>query len=233
MVWPLRTKADVDAFLENRRQEMFQQAYEREARQKVAEQAEAEQLASIRRCNLSPRALIDWSQNEASPFSAVTTRGADMALLWPFRRSNPKVVVSVTGPGTFDVDVVGESHYQRELEDLCGGRTRESADLETEAYLVPEDDNPRDRNAVRVCIDGFAVGNLDRDMARAWRMRVTQFGRGVCTAKCQAKIVGGWDRGARGQGHFGVKLDLPGYERGSERRDARPDRAADRGVDRG
>jgi len=141
--------------------------------------------------------------------------------LWPFRRSKPKIVVPITGPGTFDVDVVGESHYQDNLEEICGGRTEESVEIETDAYLVPEDDSPADRNAVSVWIDGRQVGHLDRETAPAWRMEITRHGPGICTAKCRAVIVGGWDRGPDDRGHFGVRLDLPGsgLQRRSRRRE--------------
>jgi HIRAN domain len=113
------------------------------------------------------------------------------------------------GPREFLFDIVGESYHQKELEKICGGRTRDSVELETEAYLVPESDNPYDGNAVAVYIDGDMVGHLDRIDAREWRRELAKQGLGVITVRCQAMIVGGWDRGPDNRGHFGVKLDLP------------------------
>ncbi len=113
------------------------------------------------------------------------------------------------GPGTYTVDVVGESHYQEALESICGGRNEDSQRQEVEAFLVPENDNPHDSNAVRIYIQDQTVGYLDRETARSFRKMMAEIGLTEVAAKCNAIIVGGWDRGGGDQGHFGVKLDLP------------------------
>ncbi len=113
------------------------------------------------------------------------------------------------GPGTYTVDVVGESHYQEALESICGGRNEDSRRLEVEAFLVPENDNPHDSNAVRIYIQDQTVGYLDRETARSFRKMMAEIGLTEVAAKCNAIIVGGWDRGGGDRGHFGVKLDLP------------------------
>ena len=113
------------------------------------------------------------------------------------------------GPGTYSVDVVGESHYQQALERICGGRTENSQRLVVEAFLVLEDDNPHDSRAVRIFIQGKTVGYLDRETARSFRERMAEIGLTPAAAKCSVIIVGGWDRGDGDRGHFGVKLDLP------------------------
>ncbi len=113
------------------------------------------------------------------------------------------------GPGTYDLDVVGESHYQDALESICGGRTERGHRLEVEAHLVPEDDNPHDTKAVCVYIQGHVVGYLDRETARSFRKQLAKIGMEGIAAQCNAIIVGGWDRGGRDQGYFGVKIDLP------------------------
>jgi hypothetical protein len=113
------------------------------------------------------------------------------------------------GPGTYNVDVVGESHYQKALERICGGRTENSQRLVVEAFLVLEDDNPRDSKAVRISIQGKTVGYLDRETARSFRKQIAGIRMTGVAAKCSAIIVGGWDRGGGDRGHFGVKLDLP------------------------
>lgn len=113
------------------------------------------------------------------------------------------------GPGTYSVDVVGESHYQEALEDICGGRNDEGQRFETEAFLVHEDDNPYDDKAVRIAIEGETVGYLDRKTARDYRKDLAKIGYAGAPATCSARIVGGWDRGDGDRGHFGVKLDLP------------------------
>jgi len=99
------------------------------------------------------------------------------------------------------LDVVGESHYQRELEEISGGRTEDGVDLSVNAELVPQDDNPHDQNAVAVQVNGKIVGFLPREQAAAYRSA----GRG--REKHGARIVGGWNRGKEDRGSFGVRLD--------------------------
>jgi hypothetical protein len=113
------------------------------------------------------------------------------------------------GPGTYSVDVVGESHYQEALEDICGGRTEKGHRLEVDAFLVPEDDNPHDPKAVCIYIQELSVGHLDRETARSFQKQMAAAGAAGRAIKCSAIIVGGWDRGGRDKGHFGVKIDLP------------------------
>ncbi|MGE4338001.1 MAG: HIRAN domain-containing protein, partial [Pigmentiphaga sp.] len=104
--------------------------------------------------------------------------------------------------------VVGESHYQRNLAALAGGKTDESVELYGLASLVPEPANPYDRNAVRVEINGLQVGHLSREDAATYQGAARRGGFLRSVAGCSCVIVGGWDRGARGSGHFGVYLDL-------------------------
>lgn len=130
------------------------------------------------------------------------------------KREANKALANLSGPGTYSLDIVGELNYQSALEKICGGRTYEGQELIIEAVLVPEDDNPYDKNAVRVDISGKTVGYLSRENARQYRKNLKQAGYAGITAKCSAVIVGGWDRGSGDEGHFGVKLDLPTEDQG-------------------
>ncbi len=120
-----------------------------------------------------------------------------------------RVVDITNGPRTYNVDAVGESHYQDALESICGGRTENSQRLVVEALLVPENDNQQDPKAVCIYIQDQAVGYLDRETARSFREKLAEIGLAEVAAKCRAIIVGGWDRGGGDRGYFGVKLDLP------------------------
>ena len=112
-------------------------------------------------------------------------------------------------PGGDVVDVVGESHYQDALEAIAGGRSEEGADFERWAYLIPEPENPYDRNAVAVYIDGQKVGHLGRRDAVDYQALLQQlWTKGSARAVCRANVRGGWDRGGGDAGHFGVKLAL-------------------------
>lgn len=124
-------------------------------------------------------------------------------------RSEHKPMANLPGPGTYSIDIVGESKYQSALEVICGGRTEESQKKIVEAMLVHEDDNPYDNKAIRVDIQGRTVGYLSRQDARQYRKKLTEAGYPGINATCSAMIVGGWERPGGDKGHFGVKLDLP------------------------
>jgi hypothetical protein len=117
--------------------------------------------------------------------------------------------VAIAGPGKFALAVVGESRYQKNLETICGPRCEDGVDHSAEATLVLEDANPHDASAVRVDIAGLTVGYLSREHARQYRSELAKAGQPRVMATCAAKIRGGWDRGPRNRGDFGVWLDLP------------------------
>jgi hypothetical protein len=116
--------------------------------------------------------------------------------------------VVLDGPGTFSLPIVGESHYQEAIESICGPRTDEGEDRLVEAYLVLDDGNSYDSQAVRVDIAGMTVGYLSRENARQYRAELAKTGYRNTNAYCRARIRGGWDRGERGRGHYGIYLDL-------------------------
>jgi hypothetical protein len=124
----------------------------------------------------------------------------------PSSRPPQGMTAHLQGPGAFALAVVGESHYQESIEEICGPRSEEGEDRRVEARLIREDDNPHDSMAVRVDIQGRTVGYLSREHARLYRK---QFERAGYASTCEARIRGGWDRGEGGQGHYGVFLDLP------------------------
>lgn len=137
-------------------------------------------------------------------------------LTWLFGSSSPAVPrpnskrsLRIVGDGSFDHDVVGESFYQDALSAICGGKTDDGHEVECRARLVPEPENPHDGNAVAVYIRNHKVGHLSRSEATAFNQLLEAHGIGGQQVQCDAMIVGGWDRGRRGQGHFGVKLDIP------------------------
>ena len=115
------------------------------------------------------------------------------------------------------IEVVGESHYQADLEAIVGGKAEQACEVEKWAYLIPEPDNPYDRHAVAIYIEGRKVGYLGRELAQDYAVPLVQLwddlhARGVC----RALIGGGWRRivnqlggtSYTDEGHFGVKLAL-------------------------
>jgi hypothetical protein len=71
--------------------------------------------------------------------------------------------------------------------------------------IEPQPDNPYDPGAVAVKIRGEEVGFLARDVASQFRRTLLSgdYGR----AACEAVIVGGWERGPKDRGSFGVRLN--------------------------
>jgi len=109
------------------------------------------------------------------------------------------------GPGTYAIQVAGTSHHQDELQRLAGGeRTRTGKHTEVTAPLAYEPNNPYDVNAVRVEIDGVAVGHLPKAIAPVFRSATQSHGT---LFHAKAMIVGGW-HDEQGDGSFGVRLDL-------------------------
>lgn len=117
------------------------------------------------------------------------------------------------GIGRFLIDVAGESFYEESFAALCGERTIEGIRTEVRAQLVLEDDNPHDKHAVRVMVEGHQVGHLSREDARAFR-RLVRYGQLAEheVFECAGLICGGWDRGEGDVGNFGVRLDLLLYD---------------------
>jgi len=115
--------------------------------------------------------------------------------------------------GEYSQEIVGEMQSQAALERLAGGRPDHGASCEVEvtAMLIWEDHNPADSMAIRVDVDGQVVGYLSRATARVYRRWLTEAGHHGRPAICMARIVGGWDRGDRGRGFFGVELDTPAF----------------------
>lgn len=128
-----------------------------------------------------------------------------------FKKEKPTPKIgSIKGSGNYAIDVVGESHYQEALDNICGGKTEDGHKKEVTALVVCEDDNPHDKNAVMVEIHGEKVGYLDRVNAQQYRDQLKSAGLSGLLIECPAIIVGGWYRGENNEGHYGVKLDLPG-----------------------
>lgn len=117
--------------------------------------------------------------------------------------------------GLAEIEVVGESFHQPELEQLAvsiSGQPRNdrSAHVRVTAELIPNALNPKDRQAVEVWVEGQQIGHLTRERApryHAW-MTAQGYERGALTG-IEAEIMGGWKRPGD-EGSYGVLLFLPG-----------------------
>ncbi|MEX4009375.1 HIRAN domain-containing protein [Neoaquamicrobium sediminum] len=114
----------------------------------------------------------------------------------------------IMGSGQYDQDIVGEANYQDALNRTCGGKTEDGHEHECSAQLFEEPTNKYDSNAVKVTINGRTVGYLSRADAVDYKRALASAGLAGRAVDVDAIVVGGWDRGNRGSGHYGVKLDM-------------------------
>ena len=137
--------------------------------------------------------------------------------LFGSRNKKTEIPINLRGPGTFFIEIVGESNYQESLIKIAGNYSKDGVEKEVLAKLIHENDNPYDNKAVSIEIGGYKVGHLSKSAARYYRKKVIEHGQEGQLAICNAKIRGGWKRGKTDIGYYGVVLDLPyefieGYE---------------------
>lgn len=111
--------------------------------------------------------------------------------------------------GSFPTEIVGEANYQEAIMAECGGHTRYGVEHECMATVRPDPSNRFDRNAVEVLIGGRRVGFLSREEAPRMKEALAAVGLGSVT--CGALIKGGWRTNQHDEGHFGVRLAVPGW----------------------
>jgi hypothetical protein len=117
---------------------------------------------------------------------------------WHWSEAMPLV-----GSRNFATKVVGESFYDNNLHELCGPAEDPMRQFAKTAILTLENDNPYDRNSVRVDMDGLTVGHLSRNDAR--RFRAACAGRNPNHFECAALLISLRGHAAS---DYGVRLDL-------------------------
>lgn len=125
------------------------------------------------------------------------------------------MLIEIAGPGTFAVEVVGVSRRQDVLAAIVDRHGRSGRTVTINAYLVLENSNPHDANAVRVEIDDALIGYLSRENAARYRADLAAAGTPDATLQCNARIVGGFETANGERASFGVRLDLPPMEAGA------------------
>jgi hypothetical protein len=108
------------------------------------------------------------------------------------------------------IEVVGEYYHETELIKIAGRKTRQSANIETTAALVPDPKNRHDGNAVEVRIDGRLVAYLSREQAVGYHRLMTEAGHpSRALANVEARIFGGRIGEDGYEAAYGVALYLP------------------------
>lgn len=115
--------------------------------------------------------------------------------------------VTIEPSGDYAVQVVGESRFQRELEQISGGRTEDGVDCELAAALVLDG-----AGSFAVFLGQQRVGSLSRETADMLFAKLDEIGaQRDSVVRCGAVIRGGWWRdGGADVGMFGVRLDFGG-----------------------
>ena len=118
-------------------------------------------------------------------------------------------VVFLSGGGNFKLEIVGEARYQDALDTICGPRVPMGINRFETAWLILEDRNANDKNAVRVEFRRKPVGYLSREAAILYRQQLKARGTPNANGQCQAVIKGGWVSSDGRKGTYDVWLDIP------------------------
>ncbi len=123
------------------------------------------------------------------------------------RPSGRKEVVFLMGAARYELEIIGEENYQAAIEAMCGPRVPRGVNQFETAWLILEDKNPHDKNAVRVEIRGKQVGYLSSEAAILYRRQLIDRGTPKANGQCQAVIRGGWISSDGRKGPYCVSLD--------------------------
>src|SRR5262245_53327571 len=98
--------------------------------------------------------------------------------------------VALVGNTKFEIAIVGTEIHQFTLEAICGPRQSRDVNRFESAWLILEDKNRQDKNAVRVEIRGKPVGYLNPQDAISYRQQLIRMGTPKAGGRCQATIRG-------------------------------------------
>jgi hypothetical protein len=136
-----------------------------------------------------------------------------LAHLFPSRvlekKSDPKEVHILVGNLNYQLQIAAVEHFQKTLDTICGGYKRGGVRRLETAWLILDNKNTRDKNAIRVEIRGRQVGYLSAEAAARYRWQLMERNTPNADGQCQAVIIGGWLSSDGRKGDFEVWLDTP------------------------
>ncbi len=127
-------------------------------------------------------------------------------LKWLFGKKKVIYPMSAHSRG-LSQDIVGEGHFQSDLEQIAGPKEKMSAKYECEATSVCESDTKHDSDAVAVYLGRGQVGHLFREGTKLFREVLVSLIAELSPVNAKAKIVGGWKNDIS-EGSYGIKLSL-------------------------
>lgn len=146
-------------------------------------------------------------------FGGLAFGGKAEESLGTFRNVDAYKIAYIVWNGQYAIKIVGTSHYQGNLEEIAGGKESVGKNKEKTAYIIHTPSNRYDSNACEVVIDNLVVGFLDRKSASSFVSIMGDLGYSPDTAfQVRAIIKGGWAN-EYSNGLYGVKLDLPNFNK--------------------
>jgi hypothetical protein len=128
-------------------------------------------------------------------------RSWTMATIWDLVNLVPAQIITTNnsrmvwleGPNKHQQEVVGESHYQPQIQRATNGKAcPNESPFATGAWLIHETDNEYDEYAVGVWIANGKVGHLPGRISSVWWQILRALsGLHGCPCACPAKIFGG------------------------------------------
>lgn len=105
------------------------------------------------------------------------------------------------------ISISGESFYQNTLIKIFGEPNEKGHYFETTASLIREPTNKYDSNAIKCLINGKLVGHVNREDAETISANLDANKVTKISVDCEVK--GGWNRGKRDAGMYGVSVHVP------------------------
>jgi hypothetical protein len=127
----------------------------------------------------------------------------------PPAKPQPQETLVLVGSFSYARQVMSSTQDQAVLEVLFGPHAPHGVRRQATAWLIPEEENPHDKNAVRVEIRGKKVGYLHSRDAGLFRRQRAAREMPNAIGQCQAVVTGGWVSRDGRKGPFEVWLDLP------------------------
>lgn len=113
----------------------------------------------------------------------------------------------ITGPGCFDIEVLGERKYAENVAQICASSGDYDGDLIVSAHLSLDGMSPIDDMGIAVSVNDKLLGYLPNDTALEFRHAVHVGGlEEYKVFACQARIQGGKHAD---QGDYRIWIDLP------------------------
>lgn len=109
----------------------------------------------------------------------------------------------------FKVEAVGTSYYRSRILKLAQNPVGKRALSFFIAYLVLDNKNRYDSNAVKVVIQGKTVAHLSRDYAKTYRSYISDLPKYVEHISVAAAITNGMTTPDGGEYEYTIELDIP------------------------